>query len=59
MKYHPDIQKAKTQFEETEIDPLVIGQATIFRTDVETFQKTHSDVDLWMEIQSMLRLDSE
>ena len=59
MKYHPDIEKAKLQFESTEIDPLVIGQAFMFRRQIEIFQKIHRDVDFWMEIQEMLRLTPE
>lgn len=59
MKYHPDIEKAKLQFETTEIDPLVIGQAFMFRQHIESFQKIHGEVDLWMEIQEMLRLTPE
>jgi len=58
MKYHPDIQKAKIQFETTEIDPIVIGQSIISRRAAEDFQKHHG-VDLWSEIQDMLSLHPE
>jgi len=58
MKYHPDIQKAKIQFETTEIDPIVIGQSVISRRGVESFQHYH-DIDLWLEIQDMLNLHPE
>jgi hypothetical protein len=61
MKYHPDIEKAKYQYENTHIDPIVVGQSIISRVEVDRFQTSHGGeggVDLWLEIQGILGLRS-